>query len=88
MDLSVKDVIDRLGGDQAVAAATGLARNSVCYWRVRGCIPIQYQDDLLRLARGVGESGITLELLVRLTGARKRRTPKAHHSSDQPQCVA
>jgi len=88
MDLSVKDVIDRLGGDRAVAAATGLAQNSVCYWRVRGSIPIQYGDDLLRLARELGESGITLELLVRLTGARKRRTPKVRHSDDQPRCVA
>ena len=80
MDLTVRDVIDRLGGNQAVAAAVGVATNSVCYWRCRNSIPIQHHDALIQLARKVGEPRITLELLVRLAAARGR-SPSAQERS-------
>lgn len=70
-----------------MAAAAGVARNSVSYWRCRNSIPIRYHAALIQRAVAVGDPSITLELLVRLAATRGRM-PNRHHDETARQQVA
>lgn len=60
--ISSREIIDRLGGYRAVAAATGNRSNTVVKWAVRG-IPSKLWPEIVRMARKKRVSEITIEAL-------------------------
>ena len=51
---SAKQIIDRFGGQSALAALLGKRQSTVQHWAKTGRIPAQWHDRLLELARGQG----------------------------------
>ena len=48
-------IIQRCGGDAAVASAIDRPRNTVFYWRRRNSIPAPYWKTLVDLAKASGQ---------------------------------
>ena len=53
-----KRIIDRFGGQSALANLLGKRQSTVQHWAKTGRIPAQWHEELLELAR---KNGITLE---------------------------
>ena len=51
---SAKQIIDRFGGQSALATLLGKRQSTVQHWAKTGRIPAQWHDRLLELARGQG----------------------------------
>lgn len=67
---TVDDIVDALGGTFKVAAALKLNPSVVSSWRKRASIPADRWLDLVDVARSIGASGITVEVLALLHARR------------------
>jgi hypothetical protein len=70
------EIISALGGDRAVAEATGSARSTVVYWRLRGSIPSEHWEALVGLS-GEKAGEITAALIRHAAARRLRRAVPA-----------
>jgi P63C domain len=57
-EMSAKIVIDKFGGQSALAAMIGKGQSTIAYWKKSGSVPAKWQAKLLELA---AEKGIDLQ---------------------------
>ena len=72
---SVHEIIRKLGGSTAVAAAIGTTQQNVTNMKARGSIPAEYWQVLVSAARQRGVDEVTFELLAKI--AHRRRAERA-----------
>lgn len=80
---TVAHLIDALGGSIRVATAIGRPVGTVSAWKTRLCIPGEYWQELVDLAKGSGCSSVTYEALAAAHAAERRRPvdlPAVHSS--------
>lgn len=61
--MDARDIIETLGGRDAVAEATGADPNTVLYWMRRQRIPVERWDALLQVAGTIPGCPVTLDVL-------------------------
>lgn len=73
--MDARDIIKALGGQRAVAEATGSKISTVVSWEWRGFVPRAQIPALLQLARRVPDCPVTLDMLMGLVEEPAPRKP-------------
>ena len=76
--MDAREIIEALGGREAVARATGAKVSSVVSWEWRGYIPASKVMAAATLARGRPDCGISEQTLLALAAHPMPRQPSRH----------
>lgn len=80
--MDAREIIEALGGREAVAEATGAKVSSVVSWEWRGFIPTSKVMAAARLAKLRPGCGITEQTLLALAAQPAPRRPTRVHDTD------